>query len=123
MRTWTTVVLTLLASSLVLWSAEKKQDPKKPPTSRTAPKNSADELVKKANRPTLVGVVAVTNDERGFVRAQLQGEDGKVYRILNPAIVESMNGARVKVVYSGLKEDAKTKQVSLRVEEVQKLPR
>jgi hypothetical protein len=112
----------------VLWGAEKKPDskkkgPKNPPSSHVAPKNQADDLIKKANRPTLVGVVAVTNDERGFVRARLEAEDGKVYRVVNPAILENLGGARVKVVYSDLKEDAKTKQVSIRVEEVQKLPR
>ncbi|MCX7819581.1 MAG: hypothetical protein N2652_10325 [Kiritimatiellae bacterium] len=114
--------LVLLATAVIALAADpKKKDEKKkaPPP----PRNAVAELAAKANRPTLVGIVEVTKNDKGFLRATFTADDGQKFTIINPAIVEELNGQKVKIVYADLKTDPKSKARSLRVEEVQKLPR
>ncbi len=121
-----TIILPILAVALTLASAATAADPKKKDEKKKAPpppRNAVAELAAKANRPTLVGIVEVTKNEKGFLRATLTAEDGEKYTIVNPAIVEELNGQKAKIVYADLKTDPKSKAKSLRVEEAQKLPR
>ncbi len=119
-------VAAALAAVMAATAAEKKPADKKKSSEKpkvTAPRNQAKELIQKAQRPSMVGVVHVSRDAKGFVKAKLEAEDGQSYAIINPGSVEELDGQKVKIIYADLKADAKTKTESLRVEEVQKLAR
>lgn len=121
-----TILLPMLAAALTLAGAATAADPKKKDEKKKAPpppRNAVAELAAKANRPILVGIVEVTKNDKGFLRATLTTEDGTNYTIVNPAIVEELNGQKAKIVYADLKTDPKSRAKSLRVEEAQKLPR
>lgn len=84
-----TLTLPALAVALALAGAAAAADPKKKEKNNAPPppRNAVAELATKANRPTLVGVIDVTKNEKGFLRAILTSKDGEKYTIVNPAIV------------------------------------
>ncbi|MBM4155613.1 MAG: hypothetical protein FJ221_11380 [Lentisphaerae bacterium] len=123
MKTWTWMAV-VVAAAVVLVPADAPAAPKKgkkdaKKEAPAAPKNKVDAAAKSANRMTIVGTVKVTKDDKGFIKAVIKADDGTVYPILNPAIVEDKDGQKAKVIVGSEKVDAKTKAKSIQVDEVQ----
>ena len=95
---WMLLTAAMVFAPAPCWAKQPKDFHTKVPAAATAQKNKVDSVVKQANRPTLTGVIKVTKSETGFIKATLKAEDGKVYTIANPAIVEDKDGQTVKVV-------------------------
>jgi hypothetical protein len=124
MKTWTWTVAAMMAAAVALVPADAPAAPKKAKKDAkkeapAAPKNSVDAAAKAANRLSIVGTVKVTKDEKGFIKATLKADDGTVYTISNPAIVEEKDGQKAKLICGSQKVDPKTKAKSVQVDEVQ----
>ncbi len=124
MKTWAWMMAAAVAAAVALVPADAPAAPKKgkkdaKKEAPAAPKNSVDAAAKAANRLAIVGTVKVTKDDKGFIKATLKADDGTVYTIQNPAIVEDKDGQKAKLVCGSQKVDPKTKAKSLQVDEVQ----
>ncbi len=123
MKIWMATVMAVAALAMVPADASAaakkggKKDAKK--EAPAGPKNSVDAAVKAANRLAITGMVKVTKDDKGFIKATLKADDGTVYSILNPAIVEDKDGQKAKLICGSQKTDPKTKAKSIQVDEVQ----
>ncbi len=95
---WMMLAAAMVVAHAPCWAKQPKDFHTKVPAAATAQKNKVDSVVKQANRPTLTGLIKITKSETGFIKATLKTEDGKVYTIANPAIVEDKDGQTVKVV-------------------------
>ena len=125
MKTWTWMAMVAVAAAVTMIpadaSAAKKKDAKKDAKKEApaAPKNSVDAAAKAANRLAVVGTVKVAKDDKGFIKATLKADDGTVYTIQNPGIVEDKDGQKAKLICGSQKVDPKTKAKSIQVDEVQ----
>lgn len=125
MKRWTWMAMATVVAALAMVpagaSAAKKKDAKKDAKKEApaAPKNKVEAAAKAANRLAIVGTVKISKDDKGFIKAVIKADDGTVYPILNPAIVEDKDGQKAKVIVGSEKVDAKSKVKSIQVDEVQ----
>ena len=123
MKTWMAMAAAVVALAMLPADAPAapkkggKKDAKK--EAPAAPKNSVDAAAKAANRVAIVGTIKVTKDEKGFIKATLKADDGTVYTIANPGIVEEKDGQKAKLIVGSQKTDPKSKAKSIQVDEVQ----